>query len=306
MISLFKKKTDQNTKDSSEFSSASKKQKEEEVFQFTPRNLVAGRLPYVKGYEQDSIYHAAESLLNCGQVRFIYSVKDGFVYWIAAPASEFGNNIESASPIEAALPGLKEHLGDGAYIIQSSQTIHTIVIKNERGLCSYSGPPAMVAKFNAQEGNDDVFMPTKGRMKWISLGDAERKRTQSLFKLSALVGLLLNVAGATIWISSSIYEGAQASELTRIVDEQKRSITNLVSSLNIKTVRNPVLDEHAKLEKFVASTYNGRIIHFKMSNGKISWAIEIPSWTPQEELAQLGQGIQIVQLPNAKMMVSKG
>lgn len=305
MISLFKKKTDAKLEERIALTTSSKK-KEEEVFQFTPRNLVAGRLPFVKGYERDSIYHAAESLLNCGQVRFIYSIKDGFVYWIAAPASEFGNNIDSASPIEAALPGIKEHMGDGAYIIQSSQTINTIVVKNERGLCSYSGPPAMVAKFNAQEGNDDIFYPTKGKMKWISLGDAERRRTQSLFKLSALVGLLMNVMGAAIWISASIYEGAQASQLTQIVEEQKRSITTLVGSLNAKAVRNPVLDEHAKLEKFVASTYNGRIMHFKMSNGKTSWAIEIPSWTPQEELAQLGHGIQITQLPNAKMMVSKG
>lgn len=303
--SILKKKSAQKESLSKDDSFPLKKVKEPEVFQFTPRNIVAGRLPHAKGLEKDSVYHAAESLLNCGQVKFIYSVHDGFVYWIAAPSSEFGNNIESASPIEAALPGSKEHHGDGAYIVQVSQNLSIVIIKNERGLVSYSGPSSMVAKFNAQEGNDDVFYPTQGQKIWSSLGDAERKRTQQLFKYSAALGLLLNIAAFAVWIGSSVYEGRQNDRLSALVEKQNVSVGNLVRSLNTKTVKNPVMMEHAQLVKFVSTAYNGRIINFNYENGSTSWKIEIPSWTPQEELAQLGQGIQIEEMPNGRMIVEK-
>lgn len=282
-----------------------KKPKESDIFQFTPRNIVAGRLPFAKGYEKDSIYHAAESLLNCGQVRFLYSVKDNYIYWIAAPSSEFGNNLECASPIEAVLPGSKEYHGDGAYIVQISQSISIVIIKNEKGLVSYTGPSSMVAKFNAQEGNDDVFYPTQGHKKWTSLGDAERKRTQLLFKAASTLGLLLNAIALSVWIGASVYEGKQSQRMDSLVEQQKKSISSLARSLNEKTVKNPVLNEHAKLVKFVSTTYNGRILMFKFEGGKSSWKIEIPSWTPQEELVQLGQGIQVEQSQNGKMIVFK-
>ena len=112
-----------------------------EIKEYLPEHFVVGAVPFANEDPATVAYNNAAVLLDSETIRMIYSVENGYVYFIAADSKQFLEHLKSGTSLGNALPGMPGYNGDGIYLynqpdgsaialIKEGNSIHSVVINS--------------------------------------------------------------------------------------------------------------------------------------------------------------------------------
>jgi hypothetical protein len=272
---------------------------------FTPGSIIAGRIPVVRGHEREAVFHAAASLLDTENIRFVMTVQENNAWYLAAPASEFGNHPDSTTPLEAALPGSAEHKGDGAYVTSLAGSNVLTVIKSAEGLKTFFGRDSQVERFIQMEEATQVFRPSAGVVRWESFDGMHRRVASRLVNLLVLVGLAANLICGAAWTGASIISGNEQAAVQAALAAQTNAMRATAAALNAVHADVAILRTHAYLVKEVMLDPKGQIKRFQFENGQISWAAALQFEPTAEKLRELGPGVKVERMRDGRVLLKK-
>lgn len=240
---------------------------------FTPRNLIAGRVKAARGREKQAVFAAATLLLGTEQLALVYSRTQGDVCYIAAPAADLASHPGCATPLAIALPGVRGHKGEGAYITDLAGGLQAAVVVQGQNLHSFVGTPAMVSRFVVLEGATETHACVDQGMPWqlaFEIIEQRQARLHNAITASGLVVALL-AAGVWLWAASQI---SQLDELRATV--QKEQLTAWKSTLG-KLEAEPYPKALANLQRAIeqAGKAKGALVQFEHKEGRASWLLNI-------------------------------
>lgn len=257
--------------------------------QFLPGTIVTGSIPYISGAPDEIAWHDAALACSTEKLRITYSLHDGRVWYIAAPAAEFAGNGGALNPLADALPGMPGHRGDGGYQAESlSRTV--TVFRAGNSLKTIVGDHQVVELYRADHGEPEVHKASASAP-WV----ARDIRNASLDRV------LFNRVNAYAWataviaaILATISVGVANALSTRIADTERqqmevtREVLKTVQALQVQPLRTKMTEIRSMYAKVVQN--QGIIQAIKLEKGLITAKIELPSWVPDSEVTALAAG----------------
>lgn len=260
---------------------------------FTPDSIIAASVPYGNEDPREAAYNNAAYALDRDDVHLLASVENKRVFYIAAASEDFAAHLNAVTPLAAALPGMKGHQGDGAYLA-ISESGYAVVVRKGDELYSYVGDRQSVDAFIASHdvptysANDAAALPWEG----FRLGGV--KRAEKIARNTLLMGFVLALISFLLWFGISIWSTATFDKVDLKRQENLQSINAAVDKLrNISG--QPVLQDISEMQRIIALTVNagGVVTYFKIDKGDPSWKIELPTFVLNDYIEQLGRGLNL-------------
>lgn len=260
---------------------------------FTPDSIIAAAVPFGNEDPREAAYNNAAYALDRDDVHLLASVENKKVFYIAAASEDFSAHMNAVTPLAAALPGMKGHQGDGAYIA-ISESGYSVVVRKGDELFSYVGDRQSVDAFIASHdvptysANDAAALPWEGfRMGGI-------KRAEKIAKTTIFMGFTMALLSFVTWIGFASWSSSIQSEIDDRAQKVQTGINTSVSKLkNIST--QPVLTDIYAMQKIIAMTANagGYPNYFKIEKGETSWKVELPTYVLNDYIEQFGKGLTL-------------
>ena len=165
---------------------------------YTPRSVIAGRVPATKRNALHAARRSAAALMGTDQVAVFCSVHSGQAWYLAVLASELAGNPETATPLTAALPGAPEHQGDGAYITDVEGGLQAVVVRAGDSISSFVGTPVMVNRFMVLNQVATCHVCAAPGQHW-NMPASEGRASAPWVNFVALFGQALALLALVVW-----------------------------------------------------------------------------------------------------------
>jgi len=249
-------------------------------------NLIAGRVPAVKGRVDAAVQHVASAALQTSKVHVVISNHDGYAYYLAAASSMFTQVKDYYAPLAISLPGHADHRGPGIYVEHDHGTSTAIIVAEDR-FEKVSGAAESIANLIEAEGLP-VF-EVAGSVGSLMTSPMGRSITDGhkFGLLIAKVGVawlaaagvtLVGLHGATFFLKTVTQE-----DLNKAYFEATAQIT----------IAQPLSDDLAAMEKVsnVAIRSGGWIEKYKREKGVESFIVSLPQWVSKDHVEALGPNV---------------
>lgn len=240
---------------------------------FTPRSILSGRVKAGHGRELDTAIAAASVVLGTPQLACISSRVGDNIWYLCAPAADLASHTQSSSPLAAALPGSPSHQGDGAYILDLSEELQAVLVKQKNSLSSFVGSPVMVQRFITLEGLKESFPCPGNGLPWRFAHDAVVRRDGRLQNIITLSAVLVTVVACSIWLWAAYQRAPEETLRAQLRQEHKAELALAVRALTPPAY--PPALEH--LNKAVSQTIKsgGALVQFEHKNGRSNWSLNV-------------------------------
>ena len=240
---------------------------------FTPRNFISGRVTAARGQALQAAAAAAATVLGTENIALIHTRNQDDVWYLAAPAADLASHPGEAIPLSAALPGAKNHKGDGAYVSDLVGGLQAVVVKQGDRLHSFVGTPAMVKRFAILEGATASHTCSGEGMPWQLPAEASKQRDARLKIALTASGLVLALLASGIWL----WAARDVSHRTELRDalrqDHLKAWTTAVSMLEPPAYPKALAD----LQKAIAQAIKekGVLVKFEHQNGRSNWTLNV-------------------------------
>ena len=240
---------------------------------YTPRSFISGHIAAPRRKELQTAAAAAAAVLGTEQIAIIHSSSQGQVWYLAAPAADLASHAGATSPLADALPGSKNHQGDGAYVADVAGGLQAIVVKNGDNLHSYVGVPDMVKRFARLEGATVKHRCAEPGLAW-QLPAAPSKRRDAFLQIAlTLSGILtaLLASVAWLWAAQQVEQHTVASEALR--QQHLKAWNEAIASQQAPATPKALLDMQKAIAQAVQE--KGVLVRFEHQNGRSTWILNI-------------------------------
>lgn len=261
---------------------------------YTPDSVIAAAVVYGSEDPREVAYNDAAYALDRDDIHLITSVEAGKVYYIAAASNEFSGHNDAVTPLAAALPGLKGHQGDGAYVTVS-ESGYAVVIKKNDELFSYVGDRQSIDAFIASHevptftSNDAAALPWEG----YNLGNL--KRANRITQVATWTGSGLALFSFVLWLIFTIMVGGTEDREMELRGESRERAQAVIKKLEDSIKTKPVLEDLKKMQEITALTVStgGWVDFITIEKGRLRWRVELPSWVQSDYLRQFGRNLEV-------------
>ena len=242
---------------------------------FTPRNFISGRVKAARGQELQTAAAAAAAVLGTESIALIHSSSQDEVWYLATPAADIASHPGGVTPLSAALPGAKDHEGEGAYVSDLAGGLQAVVVKHGDKLHSFVGTPVMAQRFATLEGAKATHVCSGKGMAWQLPAEATKQR-DALLKLaltiSGLVVALL-ACGTWLWAARDVSHQIELRDALR--QDHLTAWTTAVKMLEPSGYPKALAD----LQKAIAQAIKekGVLVKFEHQDGRSIWILNANS-----------------------------
>jgi hypothetical protein len=240
---------------------------------FTPRSLISGRVNATRGQEREIAAAAAVAVLGTESIALVYTRTPRDIWYLAAPAADVASHPDTATPLAAALPGAKDHKGDGAYLCDLASGLQAVIVKQGDNLHSFVGTPATVQRFVTLEGANSHHLCTGQGLLWQIPVEVSQRRDARLKIALTASGLLVALLAAGTWLWAA-YEVAQQTGLRDALhQEHLKAWSTAVRSLTPAAYPKALAD----LQKAIAQAIKekGVLVKFEHQDGRSTWTLNV-------------------------------
>lgn len=247
--------------------------------------IIVGVLPQGSGLPEEAVNFAAVHALGTGAVAATYAQQGGRVFYIAMPCSAMASNLSFYTPLAAALPGHRDHRGDGAYLLEMDGVIAAIVKKGgalDLVVNSSAIVRSLVDGLDLPVFEADGFEPTE----LIALDVLRKRESDKLASVVSKIAMWTGGFSAIFLVAASIASGF--FEPTIAEKREMEAEKMLQQSLKPQ----PIFDHVSGLQKVASVTARagGWIKSYKFEKNKVTWVIELPEWVTKDYIDELGPG----------------
>jgi len=240
---------------------------------FTPRSLIAGRIPAGRGNDAEQAAAAAASLLGTDHVAVVQRRWQGAIWYLAAPAADLASHPCAASVLAAALPGAPGHEGDGAYSTALAAGLQAVVVKQGEALHGFVGTPALAERFARLEGATVTHVCRGEGAPWQVPLAAALRRQGHLQTAMAASGLLMAVLGALAWLWAAHDGAAQAAQREALMQEQQAALAEAQRLLEPPAYPKALADLQRAVAQ--AAREQGALVKFEHAQGRSAWTLNV-------------------------------
>lgn len=271
---------------------------------YTPDSVIAAAVPFGNEDPREVAYNNAAYALDRDAIHLIYSVDGRYVYYIAASSSDFAGHPNAATPLAAALPGMKEHQGDGAYVTISGSA-YAVIIKRENDMFSYVGDKQSVDAFIASHGVPTVNTLETALAPWEGFQLGSMRRAAELAKISAVTGILVLVLAIAGWFYFALKSTDYSDTIDQSVSSINRSIQTSITKLSDFTTH-PLQKSLEDLQRItiLSTEVGGWVKKYEVDDkGNVGWTVELPRWVTGEYLDKFGKGLNISRPSDSEFII---
>lgn len=262
---------------------------------YVPATFGAVSAPVSTSRKADVVaHHTAAGLMQTDTVAVIHTVADGMVHILFARSTEFPSDPaqdEYGCALAAALPGHREHRGDGVYIISSHNGLAAVrTVANT--VRSFHGDAELVHAWAADQALPIHQLDDATGSKWqLPLYQREQRSNRLAFALS-LSGLAFAIFTG-FNISDLLSRNAEAErETARIRNDTRTYEAELRQELG-RVSGQPALATVGRLYSLsrIAPETGGTLTLFRVRGGEIEWTAEVPDWVTNAQIDSYGPSI---------------
>lgn len=271
---------------------------------YTPDSVIAAAVPYGKEDPRDVAYNNAAYALDRDDVNLIYSVEGRFVYFIAASSRDFTGHANAATPLAAALPNMKGHQGDGAYITISGSA-YAVVIKRENDMFSYVGDKQSVEAFIATHGVPTINTMESSVVPWEGYNLGSLRRASEVSKIAALAGLGVLAAAVIMWFIFAMRVNSHDDVINTARSNINRSLDESIKKLSDFSTHPLQKNLHdMQMITNLSTEVGGWVKRYQVDeSGIASWTVELPRWVTGEYLDKFGTGLDVSRPQDSEFIV---
>ncbi len=252
---------------------------------FTPRSLISGRVKSTslltrkasKTRDLQTAFAAAANILGTEHIALIHSRLKDDIWYLAAPAADLASHPKSATPLTAALPGARNHAGDGAYATDLANGLQAVVVKNGSNLHSFVGAPAMVQRFMTLEGVSNGHNCSEANLPWQYASEVTGRRESQLLIGITLSGLAVAVLAAATWL----WAANRAPEIhpmhKQLQQSQQAAWQQAIQTVQkqVSPTAYPPALTHLQQAIEQASQLKGSLVQYDYKQGRASWSLDV-------------------------------
>jgi hypothetical protein len=247
---------------------------------FTPDSIIAAAVPYGNEDPREAGYNNAAYALDRDDVHLLASVENKKVYYIAAASEDFSAHLNAVTPLAAALPGMKGHQGDGAYLA-ISESGYAVVVRKGDELFSYVGDRSSVDAFIASHDVPTFSANDAAALPWEGFRTGIVRRAERVARSTILMGSAICIVSIALWLVFATWMKNLDDNIQATKDEASRSIKTSVQQLR-EFQSQPVIGDIYKMQDVIAITTNAdkdaMVSYFKKDKEEVSWKAELPAW----------------------------
>lgn len=275
---------------------------------FTPDSIIAAAVPYGSEDPREAAYNNAAYALDRDDVHLIASIENKKVFYIAAASEDFASHMNAVTPLAAGLPGMKGHQGDGAYIA-ISESGYAVVVRKGDELFSYVGDRQSVDAFIASHDVPTYSSNDAAAVPWEGFRTGIVRRAQAMARNTIFLGAFICIIALMAWMGFASIGNNMSEEAEKIAEDNLQEVSQSVEKLKAFTSQ-PVIKDIYRMNDIIgkATNYGGVISYFKLEKGEVTWKVEMPTYTPNKYLEQMGKdytvtkddqrNVLIVELPS--------
>lgn len=264
-----------------------------------PPSLIAGRIPASgTSRAEEAVFNVASLALDTERVALIFTIKSGFIFYLACAAQDLASAPRGAScPLSAALPGQSGHQGSGLYILESNGLVACVLL-DERGLRTFVGEPEVAAQFPLLEAAEHAtqFRIETGergarQVPWTGYGEMQRASVRRQSSRIAYAGAAAALVGGALWAYAN-FSNAKVDDrfmLLRASVEAELAGRPAALDRGELAASNKVWRDFAQLSAF-ALRKDGRLLNFSADAVEASWRLEVAGAGMSDELLKLELG----------------
>jgi hypothetical protein len=266
---------------------------------FYPAEMIGGNAPHVPGQEDEMAWQAGVEAADSERLHYVWSVKDGMLWYIAVQSADLSSHATSWCPFAALLPGMPQaeespviymHVADEASMImsvgQTTLQVHRganmiIQAKAERIAHDLGGARII----NLMPDYVDKLEPVQ----WRSASLLEDKARRFMATVAAGIGIVIASVAFVIWVLS----GLATLGISHSVEESKikaaqasQDLLQQATTLRVSTLRNQIakfVDVNDGLIKV-----GGWLQEYKIDKNKVGWIAVVPAGITSEKINEIG------------------
>lgn len=249
---------------------------------YVPPNLIGGVLPHVGGVEDDLVIKAATQGCGTSNIFYKYSVHEGRIWYIAAPASDLSSFPDTWCPMILALPGQAAYWDMHHAYVFEKENKSTLLYFEEGGtdIVIQQGEPrfinARAQVIDSNYRNLHTYTGETPRWKHANLRDETLRRAtlRILFGFGILLNLLLVIyIGTGAFVTSSVSEDIkQAERNTKEAVSKLEALSRDVRSSRI----HPVLADLGLLLEEMEANEGTLVLYELQRDGRVKWDALVP------------------------------
>ncbi len=260
---------------------------------FTPDSIIAAAVPFGGEDPREAAYNNAAYALDRDDVHLLVSVENKKVFYIASASEDFAAHLNAVTPLAAALPGMKGHQGDGAYLA-ISESGYAVVVRKGDELFSYVGDRQSVDAFIASHDVPTFSANDAAALPWEGFRMGTVKRAERVARTTILVGFVLSILSFAAWIGFASWSADLDEQIAKMQSQSQTQVASAVNQLKNFTTQ-PVLQDIRAMQNIIALTSNtgGIVNYFRIDKGETTWRVELPTFVLNDYIEQFGKGLEL-------------
>lgn len=263
-------------------------------------NMVAGVLPIGSDVDPvDTLLLRLEDLFHKPQTHHIMSVVDGSCYYIAVPSWVLGSQLTFFTPLAAALPGQKDHQGDGVYSLRIANTMAAAIKQGSRLRFFYANEEDMEAMLAGEEFGqlerfsvqDQLGAPLRSEQ-W-----AYRTLVSAASGWIVKAGIAISTISACIYVACTVAVGVVKGLEPTKLEAIRVEVAKLINAIPLDQ---PLSKQTERLTEISASVVSngGWLDGYKYDTASGErFTLSMPSWIGRDVYEKFGESVQVVPQP---------
>jgi|TARA_R110002126_G_scaffold13118_1_gene55824 hypothetical protein len=267
---------------------------------YVPPNLVGGVIPHIGGMEDDVVIKAATQGCGTSNVFYKYSVHEGRLWYIAAPASDLASFPDTWCPMVLALPGQAAHWDIYHAYVFEKENKSTLLYFEEGGtdiIIQHGEPRFINSRAQVIDPNYRTLHTYSGETpRWYHANLREETLRRGTLRILFGFGVLLNLL-LVIYIGTGAFvTGSISSEIKQAKLNTKDAITQLETlSRDVRSSKiHPMLSDLGMLLDEMETAEGTLVLYELQTDGRIKWDALVPSTYLENPNARKAQKLSTV------------
>jgi hypothetical protein len=250
----------------------------EDYAPYLPVELIAGEVPYIAGFERDTVWNAASQACGTEKVNFTYAVdvKNDKVTYLACPTSTLASNPDSWCPLVAALPGNPEFI-DKQTVYVYEQDASTAAMRwseeTNRIQLFVGASRTILPKIQSMDTNFvTIGQDNPHVIPWKNTQLKTEKLARALIRAITLSGIALSSILLVILMFSSLSLTFTKKDLSQLERDNKKASTTLIET-SYKAMHSDILSHNVRVQQLIDDLpkFDGTLVKYEVSKGKVIW-----------------------------------
>lgn len=249
---------------------------------YVPSNLIGGVLPHVGGVEDEMVIKAATQGCGTSNVYYKYSIHEGRIWYIAAPAADLSSFPDSWCPMILALPGQVAHWDVHHAYVFEKENRSTLLYFEEGGtdVIIQQGDPryinARAQVIDPDYRNLHTYGSVTPRWKHANLREEVLRRgtLRILFGFGILLNLLLVIyIGTGAFVTGSVSNAIKQAKVDTADAVSK--LENMSREVRSSQIHPILADLNLLLEEM--EQVEGTLVLYELEkDGRVKWDALVP------------------------------